>query len=206
MLDQLKNSKVARNYTESLSLSATLSKIAILQGLAILGLLYALMQQQITTVVTPPTFTEPLSMRGDQVSRSYQTGWAMFIAQTLGNVSPARLEFTISMIEKMIPIQDLPVFRSQLEEQVARLQVSRVQETFSPVDVVFDPKNDVVWVYGEKISRSLRQGTEIKMSWTYEMKIGSHLGSPKILHLAQYEGAPNRSRRQQELKGELAEH
>ncbi|AZL83388.1 hypothetical protein EIJ81_00545 (plasmid) [Aliivibrio salmonicida] len=192
-------SKSSKNYNEAIMSSKTLTIVAICQSLAICLLTVAVMKKEVVSTTVPPTFTEEISIQGNRVSPSYQTAWAQFVANLLGNINSRRLNYVLVTLEKMIPVSDLLRVEKQIKEQVARLEIKKIEERFIPLDTIYDPKNSMVWIYGNKETISLRTGDSNTMKWTFEIKIGAHLGLPKILHLQQYEGMPNTQRRQREL-------
>lgn len=191
----IKRSQFGRTYTESVSLVKKQNIIILCLALSQLITIYLLTGQKVTQIVHPPSFTESISMKGNQVSESYQTGWALYVAELIGNLNEDRLGLIIQIVKKMIPAQSWDDVESGLYESLARLESRRIEERFFATDATIDPNTKIVWVFGEKEVTELRTGLKETLKWTYEIKIGAHLGSPKILHLSQYEGAPKNPRR-----------
>lgn len=197
-------SKVLKRYKNAIDQNKLLMGIIVAQIVIIFLLVQEVGDKKITQIVTPPTFTEEISMRGNQVSESYQTGWALYVAELIGNVTPARMDLTVKIIRKMIPQANWKSAKEQMTAQLTRLHTRKIEERFVATDVSIDPVTKLIWVFGEKETTSIRTGQTHTVKWTFEVKIGAHLGAPKILHLRQYEGAPKKKDRIKDYKDELA--
>lgn len=201
----IEQSQYLKSYRNSINLS-------IILGVAVAGLTFSniyllnlLAGKEVKYIVTPPVFTQEISMRGDQVSESYMTMWADFTAHLIGNISPSRMDIVFKTLQKMIPAKHWEEVREQMNSQLARLKIRKVEEKFSIKDVSIDPTTKVVWVTGEKETTAIRTGRTVSEMWTFEVRIEANgVGAPIITHLKQYAGAPQKKRRSRELKTELA--
>lgn len=199
----LKFSNSLAKYKDAIETNLVLKGVVVLQALAILWCISIISNKEPKFVVTPPLFTQELSIQGDLVSESYQTSWAVFIAEQIGNITPSRMDLTVKILSKMIPQSEWKSAKEQMNAQLSRLRARKIEERFVATDVSIDPITKIVWVFGEKETVSIRTGQSATIKWTFELKIGSHLGSPKILHLAQYEGAPRKKDRIKAYKQEV---
>lgn len=191
-----------KRYNTAINTSVILSGACLALSLANVMLVSEVSKRLITQIVTPPNFVEEISMRGNQVSESYQTSWGVFVAEKIGNISPSRMELTTQVIRKMIPEQAWEVVQKEMKQQLARLNIRKIEEKFGATDVSFDPKTKVVWVTGEKETTSIRTGKTTSELWTFEVKIVAENGFPKIVHLQQYAGSPNTRTRSKKIQSE----
>lgn len=197
-------SKVLKNYNKTISMGGHMGIAVVVMAVANIWLVSLVAKKEVTSIVTPPTFTEQISMRGNQVSESYQSMWAMFVAEMIGNISPSRMDIVLQTMQRMIPAKNWDEVKEQMTAQLARLKIRKVEEKFSVKDVAIDPVTKVVWVTGEKETTSIRTGRSVSEMWTFEVRIDSNgVGSPVITHLKQYAGAPQKKRRAKELQKEL---
>lgn len=197
-------SKVLKNYNKTISMGGHMGIAVVVMAVANIWLVSLVAKKEVTSIVTPPTFTEQISMRGNQVSESYQSMWAMFVAEMIGNISPSRMDIVLQTMQRMIPAKNWDEVKEQMTAQLARLKIRKVEEKFSVKDVTIDPATKVVWVTGEKETTSIRTGRSVSEMWTFEVRIDTNgVGSPVITHLKQYAGAPQKKRRAKELQKEL---
>lgn len=197
-------SKVLTNYNKTISMGGYMGVAVVIMAATNIWLVSMLAKKEVTTIVTPPSFTQQISMRGEQVSESYQSMWSMFVAEMIGNISPSRMEIVLQTMQRMIPISDWVEVKEQMTSQLARLKIRKIEEKFSVKDVSIDPITKVVWVTGDKETTSIRTGRSVSEMWTFEVRIDANsVGSPVIKHLKQYAGAPQKKRRAKELQKEL---
>lgn len=197
-------SKVLKTYNKTISMGSNMGIAVVIMAVANIWLISLVAKKEVTTIVSPPTFTEQISMRGNQVSESYQSMWAIFVAEMIGNISPSRMNVVLQTMQRMIPAKNWDEVKEQMTAQLARLKIRKVEEKFSVKDVAIDPVTKVVWVTGEKETTSIRTGRSVSEMWTFEVRIDTNgVGSPVITHLKQYSGAPQKKRRAKELQKEL---
>ncbi|KJG37627.1 hypothetical protein UA32_11700 [Photobacterium angustum] len=193
--NMLKQLPILRTYNGAIGMSAKLGVVAIIQSIALFVLILHVANRPITQIVTPPTFTQEISMQGDLVSESYQTAWAMFIADQIGNINAQRADFTKRVIRKMIPARYWREVDTLMTQQLHRLKLKKIEERFVSTAVSYDPRSSLVWVTGEKETTKVRTGKKVSELWTFELKIGAKNGAPQILHLKQYAGKPSARKR-----------
>lgn len=195
----LNKAPILKTYNGALNTSSKLAVVTIFQAITIFVLVVHVSNRPITQIVTPPTFTEEISMKGDLVSESYQTAWAMFIADQIGNINSQRADFTKGVIRKMIPARYWSEVDTLMTQQMHRLKLKKIEERFVSTAVSYDPRSKLIWVSGEKETTKIRSGKKISELWTFELKIGSKNGAPQILHLKQYAGKPSARKRTNEV-------
>ena len=197
-------SKVLKTYNKTISMGSNMGIAVVIMAVANIWLISLVAKKEVTTIVSPPTFTEQITMRGNQVSESYQSMWAIFVAEMIGNISPSRMNVVLQTMQRMIPAKNWDEVKEQMTAQLARLKIRKVEEKFSVKVVAIDPVTKVVWDTGEKETTSIRTGRSVSEMWTFEVRIDTNgVGSPVITHLKQYSGAPQKKRRAKELQKEL---
>lgn len=140
-------------------------------------------------VVTPPSYYEPLVVNGRFANEAYSAGHALAIANMMGNVNERNIDFVTDNILRMLS----PHLRAELfqafQNEVQLLKNRRARQSFYVEDVMFEPRNNVIWVWGYK--RTSAVGTqEISERYTYELRIEPNYGMPKITHFDSYAGMP----------------
>ncbi|MBL5885660.1 pilus assembly protein [Lelliottia amnigena] len=144
------------------------------------------------TIVTPPNMTEEVTLVGNKASESYKTQWAMFYSTMLGNINPKNIQFVMNYILDSLSPELQAKTGEALESQISIMQARGVDQTFRANDIYFDPKNDMVYVWGTKTTTLLNVPDKSESSkWTFEWVIGMKNGRPRIAHVNQYAGTPN---------------
>lgn len=144
------------------------------------------------TIVTPPNMTEEVTLVGNKASESYKTQWAMFYSTMLGNINPKNIQFVMNYILDSLSPELQAKTGEALESQISIMQARGVDQTFRANDIYFDPKNDMVYVWGTKTTTLLNVPDKSESSkWTFEWVIGMKNGRPRIAHVSQYAGTPN---------------
>ena len=67
-----------------------------------------------------------------------------------------------------------------------------VRTFLKPIDMYYDTKNDMVYVWGTKSTRLINVPDKTESSkWTFEWVLGMKNGRPRIAYVNQYSGTPN---------------
>jgi conjugal transfer pilus assembly protein TraE len=167
-----------------------------LHRLAVLGLIgtnlltaVALLRAERTVVLVPPLLEGQVSVARAAASQEVKEAWALFVAELLGNVSPAGAEF----LEKALdPLLAPSLRRSVLEvlaEQVREIQRERVSMRFTVRELLYDPASDTVFVTGIQTTTG-PGGKPVARPRTYEVVVGFQNYRPVIRHLDVYPEEP----------------
>ncbi|EAW1140976.1 pilus assembly protein [Salmonella enterica] len=163
-------------------------------SIAVIGLLVAkiLFFTDPVTIVTPPNMNEEITVVGNKASESYKTQWALFFSTLLGNINPTNISFVTAYVLDALSPELQAKTNESLQEQINIMQARGVEQTFKPNDIYFDPKNDMVYVWGTKTTRLVNVPDKTESSkWTYEWVLGMKNGRPRIAYVNQYSGTPN---------------
>lgn len=158
-------------------------------SVAVLILTFMVSSKKTEVVVMPPDYYEPIIVNGNYANQAYAASHAMNIANLMGNVNERNVDFVMENILRMLS----PHLRSQLaqafQNEVQILKSRRARQSFYVEDVMYDPKNNIVFVWGNKRTSMVGQ-SEITDRFTYEMRIQPSNGMPKITHFDAYPGIP----------------
>lgn len=158
-------------------------------SVAVLILTVMVASKKTEVVVMPPDYYEPIIVNGNYANQSYAASHAMNIANLMGNVNERNIDFVTETVIRMLS----PHLRTQLvqafQTEVQILKNRRARQSFYVEDVMFDPKNNIVFVWGNKRTSMIGQA-EITERFTYEMRIQPSNGMPKITHFDAYPGIP----------------
>ncbi len=148
--------------------------------------------------VTPWTLSEDAQVTRNDASRSYIESWGFALAELLGNVTPANVDFISSRIS---PLLSPRIYHATLEGLMAnakQLQEERITMRFEPRRVTYEKTSGKVFVNGYSFVRmGAAFETERKEERTYEFGIRIANYAPMIVSIDTYQGA---ARTQSEIK------
>lgn len=167
-------------------------QLAILSLSLAVGLLGIMaFNKQVEVVVMPPDYWEPVVVNGSYANQSYAASHAVGIAAMIGNISEKNADFVINNFLKVLS----PYLRSQIEAtlnaEVKILKTRKARQTFLIEDVLYEPRNNVIWVWGQK-SLTFAGGGNHSERFTYEFRIEPKNGAPRVSHFDAYPGIPRK--------------
>jgi len=123
-----------------------------------------------TVILLPPQMQNEVELSRRDASSTLKESWALYLAELMGNVTPANGEF----IEKSIgPLLSPGIYREvseALAEQIRALKIDRVAISFKPKQVLYEKETDKVFVTGDHVTQGPNSHPEIK-GRTYEFRI-----------------------------------
>lgn len=185
----LKEGIVALSY-QDLERSKTMYRSTI-GALSVVSLILAVMafSNKTEVVVMPPDYWEPVITKGKFANEAYAAGHAMNIANLMGNVNEKNIDFVTDNVLRMLS----PHLRAQLVQafnaEVQILKSRRARQSFYIEDVMFEGRNNLVWVWGTKRTSTMGN-QEVSERYTYEFRIEPSNGMPRITHFNAYSGIP----------------
>lgn len=140
-------------------------------------------------IAVPYNFQQEVRVEGKQANEAYMTSHAIGFASMLGNISERNVEFVMKTMSKNMS----PYLEQQLapamKNEAQLLTLRKASQTFIIEDMMYEPRNNIVWVWGMKTVK-VPAGTEHKERFTYEFRIEPHAGNPRITHFDAYPGIP----------------
>lgn len=165
-------------------------QIAILSLSLAVGLMAIMaFNKNVEIVVMPPDYSEPIVVNGSYANQSYAASHALGIAAMVGNISEKNADFVITNFLKVLS----PYLRSQIEStlnaEVKILKTRKARQTFLIEDVMYEPRNNIIWVWGQK-TLTFAGGGNHSERFTYEFRIEPKNGAPRVSHFDAYPGIP----------------
>lgn len=177
------------NYTTQHRLMLALFGVLAVMTIALAFMSVALVRREQIVVIAPPVIDAELAIGRTSGDVDYKRAWAMFVAETLGDITPANLEFMRAVMERFV---DASIYReviSRLEQELDKVRRDQLAISFEPHRVLFEEARDRVFVHGISTVRS-PLGGEVRTARTFEMTIGVSNYQPRLTYLTTYEGAP----------------
>lgn len=153
----------------------------------IVCLLVLVFRKESIVTVQPFTLSEEAWISKDQSSQSYKEAWGMALAQLIGNVTPATVDF---LKERLAPVLSARIYQDVidvLEVQAADIKKDRVTMRFEPRIVIYEQSSGKVFVEGRSYVRGV-QAKEKASERTYEFIINVVGYMPQLDHIATYTG------------------
>lgn len=165
-------------------------RIIILIAMAIIGLLVMKsLDQKVVVTMIPPNMTEEAQLHHDKAQKAIHKAWSLYVAESLGNVTPATSDFLRStldpLLDSSIRVEALVI----LDRQIDRIKRDQVSFSFEPREVQMDEDSGVVYVVGRHFTHEV-VGDSTRVNRTFEMDWDFDNYMPKLVHIDTYEGAP----------------
>ncbi len=139
--------------------------------------------------ITPWTLNEDAQVTRNDASRSYIESWGFALAELLGNVTPANVDF---ISDRIRPLLSPRIYHATLEGLIAnakQLQEERITMRFEPRRVTYEKTTGKVFVNGYSFVRlGSAFETERREERTYEFGIRIANYAPMIVSIDTYEG------------------
>lgn len=171
-------------------------------GLSVAGLSWSLMTKERVTILVPPLLEADAEVRRDAASPDYLRAWGLYIAQSIGNVTPKSVEFVRQSIEPLLSSSIYADVIERIEQEVSKIKTDRLSISFEPHSVLIEPERSRVFVTGLRVAEDLVGGQE-RRSVTYEIGITMAAYRPLITDISTYPGKPHTANwlKQQEALG-----
>jgi len=165
-------------------------RMIILVAMLVIG---ALVSQSMTqkTVVTliPPNMTEAAKLHHDKAQAEIHKAWSLYVAESLGNVTPATSDFVRSTLDPLLDSKIRSAALVILDRQIDRIKRDQVSFSFEPREVHLNKDNGTVYIVGRHYTHSAI-GKDSRTNRTFEMKWKFENYMPNLVHINTYEGAP----------------
>lgn len=169
----------------------TWGRFIILGCLAVIFLLtMAIFNQKPIVTVIPPQLSEEAKLHHNKASSTMHQAWGLYVAESLGNVTPDTAGFVRSSLEPLLS----PSIRSEalviLDQQIDLIRRDQVSFSFEPREVLFDEDSARVYVIGRHFTHTTADGNPDRTNRTYEFEWAFSNYMPSLVHIDTYKGAP----------------
>lgn len=170
-------------------------------GLVLLTLMltFKVFSKDTVVIIQPQTLETEAWVMKNQSSQSYKEAWGLFLANMLGNTTPANVDF---LKEKIAQLLSPEIFNEALEAmqvQANQIKTDRVTMRFEPRFVVYEESNGRVYVQGYSFIKGVT-GTEDRTDRTYEIEVQINRYVPQVTYINTYEGKPRTARVREQIE------
>lgn len=158
-------------------------------GFAVFGMALALKNREQAVVLVPPVMEGPMTVSRTGADADYKRAWALFVAQTLGNVTPSNVVYLRQILEPLLDARIYTDTMARLEAEADKVRRDRLSIRFEPRRVLIEESRGLVFVNGLATIETLVGDTQ-RQQMTYEMAIDVRGYRPRIDALNSYEGEP----------------
>lgn len=178
-----------------LKLEAHFTRTLILGLLVIQGFcVYEMATRPQIVTIRPWSLNVDAQISRESASKSYLEAWGFALAQLLGNVTPANVDF---IGDRLAPLLDPRIYHEVIDSlgaNAAQLIEQRISMRFEPRRVIYEKSSGKVFVNGYSY---LREGSsfanEKKQERTYEFGIKIDNYAPLITSIQTYAGSARTS-------------
>ncbi|WP_445366670.1 TraE/TraK family type IV conjugative transfer system protein [Methylomonas sp. BW4-1] len=155
-------------------------------------------------ILVPPTLATEVEVTRSSASSEFKESWGLYMAELLGNTTPANADFLKVAIE---PLLAPDIYRSVLDamtDQIKAIKMDRVAISFTPRHVDYEAETNKVFVSGELKSQGPSSKPDIKPR-TYEFIIAIKNYRPRLEFIDVYPDSPRTLDRLKAMKSQTRE-
>lgn len=138
----------------------------------------------------PPNLVERAWVDESSASDEFVEGWALYIADRLGNVTPSSSKVIRKSIEPLLDTDIYQDFVNKIEAQVLQIRQDRVTLKFEAKDVLRDRNNNKKFYVTGRSYMTGPNGKPVPKNVTYEMDLKVRNYKPVLTYIDTYEGKP----------------
>lgn len=165
---------------------------------AVLILSILLFRSHETVVVIPPKLDHKIKISMDMADSGYKKAWATYIAELVGNVTPANAQFVADSVGSLLSPAVHQQVAGELGAEVFKIQKEGLRSTFQPQRISYEPETDKVFVSGSYMEVSAESEHSLSdpasrpnaLHKVYEMIIDIRNGQPLVKEFDSYFGHP----------------
>ncbi|WP_287961703.1 TraE/TraK family type IV conjugative transfer system protein [Alcanivorax sp.] len=163
--------------------------LAIIEGIALILAFLILGGKEVVVVQQPNKLTEAITVTESTADEGYKKRWALSFAELMGNLTPANVDFVVKSMESYFAPDVYQKIKVAAQEQAETLKHEQASVSFTPKNIVYEPKSDHVFITGDQEIRTIGLQSKRKV-WTYEfgIKVVNYL--PVVTHYEAYSGQP----------------
>ncbi|MDD2744821.1 MAG: TraE/TraK family type IV conjugative transfer system protein [Rhodocyclaceae bacterium] len=140
-------------------------------------------------ILVPPTLNQEVEVTRSAASSEFKESWGLFLAELLGNTTPANADFLKVAIEPLLAPDIYRTVLDAMTDQIKAIKMDRVAISFTPRHVDFEAETNKVFVSGELKSQGPSSKPDIKPR-TYEFIIAIKNYRPRLEFIDVYPDAP----------------
>jgi conjugal transfer pilus assembly protein TraE len=160
--------------------------VLVVANLVLVGLVG---QVERTVVLVPPVLEGEVTIARDRASQEVEEAWGLYVAELLGNVSPATVESLTRVLDPLFAGGLRRAVMKAIAEQTEAIKRENVSMRFSPRQVSYDPATRTVFVTGTHRTEG-PAAQPVSNERTYEVRVEFRNYRPLITHLDVYRGEP----------------
>lgn len=181
--------KLTESYRKTRDTQRILLGALAFSALANTVLALGVMTQDTVVTMIPPTLRTESTVGFNFAETSYTEAWALYTAQTLGNVTPSNVKFLRTSIEPILSPQVHQAVIQQLERQAQNIRDNQVILMFEPRRIIREQETGKIFVHGQSVLES-PSGDRSRAERTYEFQFRVLNYMPNLTHVDTYKGPP----------------
>ncbi len=167
-----------------------LSRVIIL-GLLVICIVTSLAawRTERSIILVPPSLSGEVEVTRTSASSEFKESWGLFLAELLGNTTPANADFLKTAIEPLLAPEIYRTVLDAMTDQIKAIKMDRVAISFTPRHVDYEAETNKVFVTGELKSQGPSSKPDIKPR-TYEFIITIKNYRPRLEFIDVYPDDP----------------
>ena len=140
------------------------------------------------TVIVPPTLNEKAEVAKNSATKGYKKSWGLYVAQIMGNISPANVDFVVESLSSLMDGEMYSKFRTMAAIEVDNIKRNGMSVSFEPRSVTYEKETDKIFVSGNSTIQAAGSQSPQSFTRVFEVIINIRNGVPSISLLDTYQG------------------
>jgi conjugal transfer pilus assembly protein TraE len=157
--------------------------------LIVLILSVAVFAKTAVVTVAPPAIAKEYTVGASFGSKTYLEAWALYVSQSLGNVTPSSAKFVKDAVAPLLGPGVYQTAMNALEKQVNQIRENHITLFFEPRRILHEAESEKIFVHGQSVLES-PSGDRSRKERTYEFVIDVMNYMPRVVHIDTYQGPP----------------
>lgn len=187
----MKWDRLRSNWDASFRANVILSGLSVLLIFTVLALSSALSSSRARVILIPPNLTSTAQIGYDGATDNYYKGWALYIAEMIGNVTPDNADFVVHALGPIFAGSIYPSARIQIIDFAHDEDTQGLSSYYHADSVVWQPSTQTAFVSGTLSQTTADLMKTTSQPLTFQMNLAIVGGQPQVRTLTSYSDPPH---------------
>jgi conjugal transfer pilus assembly protein TraE len=177
-----------RTWDRALRTNLLLGLLAISQMAAVIVLTLSFVDSKTRVVLVPPNLTTQARVGYVTASGNYLKAWGLYLAEMIGNITPANADFTIKSIHRLFSADIYVATERQIAQYAGSERKTGIVSFYHAHEIRWQPATKTVFVTGDMVTTTADGSTSGRVEETFQFGMQVVDGQPVVTHFLAYHG------------------
>lgn len=177
-----------RTWDRALRTNLLLGILAVGQMAAVIVLTLAMVESKTRVVLVPPNLTTQARVGYVTASGNYLKAWGLYLAEMIGNITPANADFTIASIHRLFSASIYVATERQIDEYASDERKTGIVSFYHAHEIRWQPATKTVFVTGDMVTTTADGSTSGRVQETFQFDMNVVDGQPVVTRFLAYHG------------------